>query len=537
MKKFNCLVALFGAGLFSLAVAADVPANAKLAPKAKQFVTLNSGDEPSSLDPHKVSGMIEMRIIRDLIEGLTNLDAKGKLVSGVAESWSSDDFKTWTFKLRKDAKWSNGDAVIANDFVYGWRRAVNPETASPYASYFDYAKVKNNRKIVKGELPPEALGIKAIDDHTLQIELTEAVPYFPGMTVLAPMYPVHKATVENHGNKWTDVEHYVGNGAYTLSEWVVNEKIALKRNPSYWDNDNTVIEKVTFKTIPDNSSAYRAYRAGELDITGVPLEQTAKARVEMADQLLRSPVIATSYLLVNFENDKYKDGKLAKALKLSIDRDIIVKNLLKDVGNLPAFTLTPPYISGADFTMPAWSTWTQDKRNDEALKAYAEAGYSKDNPAKIEALYTTNDGNKKLLIALQSMWKRTLGADVTIKNMEWKTFQSRMRSGDYELGRYAWFADYDEPSTFLNTLVSSSTNNEGKFANSEFDNVMAQAFKVKSDAERAKLYQRAEEIADENSAVIPLFHHARFTVKKPHLGGFYAVPMGIYATKNLFITE
>ncbi len=266
------VIAALGITATTSAFAADVPAGVQLADK--QEIVKNNGSEVQSLDPHKIEGVPENNVTRDLMEGLANNSPDGSIVPGVAESWDNKDFKVWTFHLRKDAKWSNGKPVTAQDFVYSWQRVVDPKTASPYASYLQYAHVENVDDIIAGKKDKSTLGVKAIDDHTFQVTLSEPVPYLVEMTPHYAMKPVYKDAVEKFGEKWTLPANYVSNGAYKLKDWIVNERIVLERNPEYWDNAKTIINKVTFLPISSEVTDVNRYRTGEIDMTynNMPIE-------------------------------------------------------------------------------------------------------------------------------------------------------------------------------------------------------------------------------------------------------------------------
>lgn len=279
MKQFmkQTILATTLACVFGLGFSADVPSDVKLHPTQK--LVKNNGAEPQSLDPHKIQGVPESNIARDQFEGLTIANLDGEIIPGVAESWESDDGKVWRFKLRKDVKWSNGEPVTAQDFVYSWQRLVDPNTASPYASYLEYAHVENVTDIINGKKSPTELGVKAVGDDIFEVTLTESIPYLDKLVGHIVLAPVHRATVEKFGNQWTNSKNFVGNGAYKLKDWVVNERIVLERNPEYWNNDKTVIEEVTLLAITSENSAVNRYRSGEIDMTlTIPVELFSKLK-------------------------------------------------------------------------------------------------------------------------------------------------------------------------------------------------------------------------------------------------------------------
>ncbi|WP_156294237.1 oligopeptide ABC transporter substrate-binding protein OppA [Serratia oryzae] len=531
------IIAALGITAMGSAIAAEVPAGVQLADK--QEIVKNNGSEVQSLDPHKIEGVPENNVTRDLIEGLANTTPDGSIVPGVAESWDNKDFKVWTFHLRKDAKWSNGQPVTAQDFVYSWQRIVDPKTASPYASYLQYAHVENVDDIIAGKKDKSTLGVKAIDDHTFQVTLTEPVPYLVEMTQHYAMKPVNKEAVEKFGEKWTLPQNYVSNGAYKLKDWVVNERIVLERNPEYWDNAKTVIDKVTFLPISSEVTDVNRYRTGEIDMTynNLPIELFQKLKKEIPNEVRVSPYVCTYYYEMNNQKAPFNDARVREALKLGLDRDIIV-NKVKNQGDLPAYSYTPPYVDGAKLTAPEWFGWTQEKRNEEAKKLLAEAGYGPDKPLSFSLLYNTSDLHKKLAIAAASIWKKNLGVDVKLVNQEWKTFLDSRHQGNFDVARAGWCADYNEPSAFVNTMLSDSSNNTSHYKNPVFDKLVADTLQAKTKEERAALYQKAEAQLDKDSVIAPVYYYVNARLVKPYVGGYTETdPLDNVYDKNLYIIK
>ncbi|URQ59317.1 ABC transporter substrate-binding protein [Pantoea alhagi] len=497
--------------------AASVPPTVELA--QDQTIVINNGTEVASLDPHKTEGVPESDVITNLLEGLIATDNAGRLVPGVAQQWQQQN-NVWTFTLRPDARWSNGDPVTAADFVYSWQRLADPKTASPYASFLQYAHILNVDEIIAGRQPPSALGVKALDDHHLQVTLSQPVPYFTAMLEHTALKPVHRQTIEQWGDKWTRPEHYVGNGAYTLNSWVVNEKITLKRNPHYWDNAHTIIETATFLPISSETSDVNRYRSGGIDITNsaIPPELFPMLKKELGAQVHVSPYLCTFYYELNNQRPPFNDARVRAAVKLTLDRQIIAEKIMGQ-GQIPAFGFTPPYINGAKFTAPAWFTQTQAERNATAKQLLAAAGYSAQKPLTFTLLYNTSDQNKKQAIAAASIWKKNLGANVTLQNQEWKTMLNTRHEGNYDVARATWCSDYNEPSTFLNMLLSDSSTNTGFYRSPAFDALMAKSL-VADDAQRAVLYQQAEAQLDKDSALVPVYYRVSVRLMKPWVGGF-----------------
>ncbi len=521
----------------NVATAAVVPAGVQLA--EKQTLVRNNGSEVQSLDPHKIEGVPESNINRDLFEGLLISDVDGKPSPGVAEKWDNKDFKVWTFHLRKNAKWSDGTPVTAQDFVYSWQRLANPNTASPYASYLQYGHIVNIDDIIAGKKPVTDLGVKAIDDHTFEVTLSEPVPYFYKLLVHSSVSPVPKAAVEKYGDKWTQPANIVTNGAYKLKDWVVNERIVLERNTNYWDNAKTVINQVTYLPISSEVTDVNRYRSGEIDMTynNMPIELFQKLKKEIPNEVHVDPYLCTYYYEINNQKAPFNDVRVRTALKLAMDRDIIV-NKVKNQGDLPAYSFTPPYTDGAKLVEPEWFKWSQEKRNEEAKKLLAEAGYTAEKPLTFDLLYNTSDLHKKLAIAAASIWKKNLGANVKLENQEWKTFLDTRHQGNYDVSRAGWCADYNEPTSFLNMVLSDSSNNTVHYKSPAFDKLIADTLKVTDEAQRSELYSKAEQQLDKDSAIVPVYYYVNARLVKPWVGGYSGKdPMDNIHVKDLYIIK
>ncbi|HGL6475951.1 TPA: oligopeptide ABC transporter substrate-binding protein OppA [Klebsiella aerogenes] len=534
---------LVAAGILSalitanVAMAADVPAGVQLADK--QTLVRNNGAEVQSLDPHKIEGVPESNVNRDLFEGLVIGDLNGHPVPGVAESWDNKDFKDWTFHIRKDAKWSDGSPVTAQDFVYSWQRLADPKTASPYASYLQYGHVANVDEIIAGKKPATDLGVKAIDDKTFEVTLSEPVPYFYKLLVHPSVSPVPKAAIEKYGEKWTQPANIVTNGAYKLKDWVVNERIVLERNTNYWDNAKTVINQVTYLPISSEVTDVNRYRSGEIDMTynNMPIELFQKLKKEIPKEVHVDPYLCTYYYEINNQKAPFTDVRVRTALKLALDRDIIV-NKVKNQGDLPAYSYTPPYTDGMKLVEPEWFKWSQEKRNEEAKKLLAEAGYTADKPLTFNLLYNTSDLHKKLAIAVASIWKKNLGANVKLENQEWKTFLDSRHQGTFDVARAGWCADYNEPTSFLNTMLSDSSNNTAHYKSPAFDKIIGDTLQVTDEAKRAELYAQSEQQLDKDSAIVPVYYYVNARLVKPWVGGYTGKdPLDNIYVKNLYIIK
>jgi len=516
---------LLGAGLAvattsTATFAAHVPAGTKLADV--QELVRGNGTEVASLDPQKTEGVPESHVIRDLLEGLVNQDADGNTIPGVAESWETTDNKTFTFHLRKDAKWSNGDPVTAEDFVYSFKRAVDPATASPYSWYLEMTTMENAADIIAGKKDKETLGVKALDANTLEIKLETALPYFVKMMGHTTVKPVHRATVEKFGDKWTKPEHFVGNGAFVLDNWVVNERIELKRNKFYWDNEHTVLDKVTYLPIENQVAEMNRFLSGEIQITNeLPIEHFKRLQKEHPDFVQVQGNLCSYYYGFNNKKAPFDDVRVRKALSYAIDRDIISKAILGQ-GQKPAYFLTPEITAGFHPEMPAYGKMTQKEREAAAKKLLAEAGFDSANPLKFTLLYNTSENHKKIATAIQSMWKKSLGVDVSLENQEWKTYLDTRRQGNFDVTRAGWCGDYNEASSFLSLMQSNNSSNDPKYFSNEYDGVMEKAMATTSEAEREKLYTDAEKLLARDMPIAPIYQYVKSRLVSPTVGGYPA---------------
>ena len=485
-----------------------------------QTFTYRDLDESPSIDPGMAEDSAGGDIVRDLFEGLYNQDAAGNLEPGVALSHTvSDDNLVYTFTLRDNAKWSNGDTVTAGDFEYAWKRAASPELASPYSWFIELMSLENASEVIAGDVALSELGVTAIDDTTLEVRLTQPLPYFAQMLTHYTTFPVPQATIEEFGTDWTKPGNMVSNGAYILTEHVPQERLVRERNEMYWDNENTIIEKVTSLVINDENVALTRYLAGELDRTEVPAGQFPRLAAEYPEQAVSVPFACSYYYMFNLRDgapEELQDVNVRKALSLAIDRDIIVENVLAG-GQEAAYTFTHWATAGFETPDIPMASMEQAERNAMAQELLAEAGYGPDNPLSIDLVYNTSEAHKSVAVAISQMWKQTLGVETVLANQEWQTFLEARGSGDFDVASGGWCADYNEASTFLDLMQSESGYNDSKYVNADVDVLLAEA--KTADNPQAN-YDAVEEFIAQDTPIIPIYHYASVKMFAENLEGW-----------------
>ncbi len=522
---------------FSVSALADaLPEGVQLAPQ--QYLVRANDAEAATLDPAKAEGMPEMHILRDLFEGLVIQDREGNIIPGVAESWETKDNQTFVFKLRRNAKWSNGDPVTAEDFVYALRRAVDPQLASPNVWYLKMTGIKNIAQVSEGKMPTTDLGVTALDKYTLRFELARKVPYFVAMTGHTSMMPVHKETVEKSDKPWSDPKQFVSNGAFVLDKWVVNERIELVKNSNYWDAADTHLTKVTYIPFENQNASINRYVVGEVDITSdVPTHMAQKLEQDYKDAYTVVPLLCTYYYAFNTTRPPFDDARVRQAVSYSIMRDVITHGVTQ-VGNLPAYTFTHQYTAGFEATQPDFSTWTQQQRDEKARQLLEEAGYGKDKPLDFKLLYNTSESNKAIAVAIASMVSKNLGANIELENQEWKSYLVSRKQGNFDVMRASWCGDYNEASTFLSLLRSNSSGNFARYNSKEYDQVMDNALATTDEKKRQGYYDKAEQLIAMDAPIAPIYYYMQARLVRPNVGGFAKnnVEGRIYS-KDLYIKK
>lgn len=502
----------------------------------RQVLHRGNGSEPQSLDPHKSEGVPESNLQRDLYEGLT-VDGPDGIVPGAASHWEiSGDGLVYVFHMRPDGRWSNGDPVTAHDFEYGLRRSVDPATLSNYSIML--RPILNAEAVIAGQLPPESLGVRAIDDLTLEIRLAGPTPYFLGVLNHSAAFPVHRPTVEKYGDRWARPGRLVSNGAYRLRDWVMQSHIVFERNPYYWNDAATTIDEVWFYPIENQSTELQRYRANALDMTyDLPFRQLGWIRGNLPVELHIDEYLGIYYFGINVTREPFKDNiKLRQALNLAIDREIITGQVTT-AGEIPAYG----YVPGAAYyeqVVPEWAHWTQPQRNEEARRLYREAGYAPEQPLRLQILYNTHENHRTISVAVASMWKDVLGIDVELVNQEWKVYlETRRTKQTTQVFRAGWIGDYNDAYNFLEILHSESGLNDSGWSNARYDELLAQASQENDRARRAQLMRQAEAIILEELPVIPIYFYVTKRLVKPWVGGYQPHIMDYIYTKDLRILK
>ncbi|HBE77121.1 MAG TPA: ABC transporter substrate-binding protein [Firmicutes bacterium] len=514
---------LIGTAVFAKSAAKNVGAK-------EQVLNYNLALDPTNLDPAKSTSIEEFRVEYACFEGLATFGEGDVPQPGVAEKWQvSPDGKTYTFFLRKNAKWSNGDAVTAHDFEYAWKRLLNPNTASPNAStlfYLKNAEDYNNGKIKDAD----QVGVKAKDDYTLIVTLNAPCSYFLGLTINPALYPVHRKTVEASPEKWTgNPETYIGNGPFKMTNWTHHEKLEFAPNLYYWNKNRVKLQKLVFYTIEEQSTALTMFDTGQIDLSD-ELPRPEIPRLSAAGMVKYSATIGTYYYMLNTKKPPLNDPRVRKALSLAINRGQIVKYITK-AGELPALGFVPYGIPDANpkavFRKVGGSCFIDNGVN-QAKKLLAEAGYSdiKKFPT-IEILYNTNETHKQIAEVIQQMWHDKLGINATLVNQESKVFLQSRSEGNFQIARSSWIGDYVDPMTFLDIWAAGNGNNFTNWTNAQYDKLIDTAKTTLNAKVRYQAMHDAEKILMDQMPIIPIYFYTRPYIIKPWIKGVRYSAVGL----------
>ena len=507
---------------------------------AAEVLHRGNGAEPETLDPHLSTGVPEAHLQRDLFEGLVAEAADGKIIPGTAERWDiSADGQTYTFHLRANAKWSNGDPVTADDVVYSFRRLLDPKTASKYA--FMQWPLKNGEAFNKGEFKEaEAVGVKAVDARTVQVTLERPTPYYLGLLAHHASYILPRKAIEANAERWTRPGNLVGNGAYKLDAWTPQDRIKMVKNPAYHDAATVKVDEVYYYPTEDQQAEVKRYRAGELDITyRIPADQIGWAKQNVPGETKITPYFGTYYYAFNLTKPPFQDNlKLRQALSLAIDRDALVEKVMRG-GEVPAYGWVPPNTLNYTNIQPAAAKMTQAERDALAKKLLAEAGYGPGKPpVEVELLYNTNDDHRRVAIAIASMWDEKLGIKVKPVNQEWKVYLDLGAQKQFQVRRAGWIGDYNDAWTFLELLKGDiGKQNPSGYVNAKYDDLLRKSAATLDLAARAKLMGEAEQIMVDEAPVAPLFHYVSKALVKPYVQGWAPNVQDVHPTRWMSVKK
>lgn len=508
---------------------------------AKEEITVNVGGEPLTIDPSTNSSTDGGTYIMHAFEGLTKIDKNGKTVAGVAKNWDvSSDGTKYTFHLRDDAKWSDGQPVKAQDFEYSWKRALDPATASEYAYQLWY--LKNGQAASEGSKKVDEVGVKATDDKTLEVTLEYPTTYFLDLVHFPTYMPLRKDIIDKYKDQWIQKpETYIGNGAYKMTAWNHKDSIVFEKNDQYYDKDSIKLKKITWKLMEDDTAALSSYEAGEVDVINGLIPQAETKNLIDAKKAKVYPMVGTYYVYFNIAKKPLDDARVRKALALAIDRKYIVENVTM-AGQKPAVAPVPYQVPGAeagkDFRSEGEALIQETANVTEAQKLLADAGYpgGKGFP-EIEIYYNTQSGHKAIMEAIQQQWKTNLG--ITVKNpvMEWKVLQDKVNNKDFTMARMGWIGDYNDPMTFLDMWTSTSSQNNTNFANKDFDNYILEAKKSNDQKVRMEAMHKAEKIFMDEMPAMPIYYYVSVVLHGDNIKNMNVDMLGFTYLHYAYFTE
>ena len=497
-------------------------------------IIVNLSVEPKTIDPSLNAQIYGVIYISHVFEGLTVRDRNNKIVPGVAEDWEiSPDGKTYTFYLRTNSTWSDGKPVVAEDFVYSWQRQVDPKVASEYS--YQHEPVKNAMAITRGEMPVDSLGVKALDDHTLVVELEAPTAYFLEVAAFPTFAPLRKDIIEQYGDSWTlKPETYIGNGPYIMSERNIDENIIMVKNPNYWNADSIVAEKITFVFMQNGAAAVAGIKDGSLHMAYEPPQQDIPTLLE--EGLIQiKPLIATYYYPINVTNEYLKDPKVRKALSLAIDRNYIVENVTKG-GQKPASGWVPYAVNDVDgdFRINGGDLYDVSKEGysnnvEMAKQLLAEAGYPNGEGFPVIEFKTDPGNHVGIFEAVQQMWKEHLNIDSTITQIDNALLGQTLLEKNFMIGRLYWSADYSDPMSMMSLFTSYNTQNNGGYSNQRYDELIGEAMSTDDNNIRMKAMHEAEKILiQEDMGAIPLYFFTEPLLVNPKLKDVVYNPLGFH---------
>jgi ABC-type oligopeptide transport system substrate-binding subunit len=491
--------------------------------------------EPETLDPHKVNTAQAWNIALNLFEGLVVRDPKGNVVPGVAESWTvSEDGLFYRFKLRANARWSNGDPVTAGDFVFSFRRVVDPLSNVVFA-WFLYP-IRNAEEVNAGKLDVTALGVAAPDARTVEITLKTPTPHFLQMLVTESAMPVHEKTVRL-GADWVKPGKMVSNGAYMLEEVKVSSHLRLVKNPHYWNASNVAIDAVLFDPTENLATVLKRYRAGEFDIVyqNLPDDQLGWLKQNMPNDLHIAPFARVERYTFNMTKPPFNNRRVRQALAMAINREALVEKVMRG-GELPAYGLVPDGIANYISQEVGWAGMSQADREAAAIKLMTEAGYGPHKPLNVSLAYTTSENNKRIVVATAAMWKK-LGVNVELVNTEQRVHFDNLRRRNFEIALTRWTADYDDAQYFLFQWQTSATQNVATFSNPKYDRLMDDASVTNDQTKRAQLLAQAERVVLQEMPFAPINFSVSKNLVSTRVKGWEDNLFNVVYVKNLSLEK
>lgn len=507
---------------------------AERAPAAQQVLHHGNGSEPNTLDPHRVEGVSPNNIVRDLFEGLTGISPSGEVIPAAAAQWTiSEDGRIYTFALRENLRWSDGSALTAEEFVAGFQRSINPATGNTFAQML--SAIDNADAVLKGRAPVTALGVSAPDARTVVIRLAAPTPYLLGLLSHPTAFPVHRRSLEKWGRDFARPGRLVSNGAYTLKNWVVQSQVEIVRNPQYWNNANTVVERVFYHPSEDINAELKRYAADEFDSTyEIPLVQAKALRARYGKELHVAPYLGSYYYGFNLSKPPFKGNpKLRQALTMALDREVIVGKVMNGIA-LPAYSYVPPGTWNYTPQVPEWASWPREKKLAAARQLYAEAGYSAAKPLTVELRYNTHDDHKRIALVMAAMWKQWLGVNTRLINEEFKVFlQNRKLHEVTQVFRSAWISDYDDATSFLDLQTTTHGRNDSVYRNPAYDALLQQAATTADTTARRALLEQAERMLLVDLPVLPIYTYVSKHLIKPWVAGWQDNSYDYHYSKDL----
>lgn len=494
-----------------------------------------NGSEPKTLDPNLSTLVPDGRVIAALFQGLVDMDPAGNFIPGQAESWTiSDDGLIYTFTIRQGLQWSDGTPITAHDFVYALRRVTDPTLAAEFASF--YYPILNAAAVNRGELPAEALGVEALGDHLLQVTLEQPKPSLIELFSHISSFPVPRHVIERVGQReWLKPEHIVSNGAYVLKSWVVGDRIEVEKNPLFHEAETVEIDRVFYYPTENTEAAFNRFRAGGLDVdSNFPLSRVDWLRQNMPQAMRVEPQWGVYFYSINITRPPFDDVRVRRALAMAIDRELITRTILRDIGFLPAYSFVPPLLPSyqAPEAQP-WQSISHQGRVELARSLLAELGYGPDNPLTFDLSYNTSDEHRQIAVAVAKMWE-AIGVKATLSNTEFSVHDENMKTGLYDVARRGWVSTFDSPEYFLNILHTNAIPlNAARYSSPQFDRLLDDALRLPRVADRVALMRQAEKLMLADMPIIPIYFYVDRHLVAPYVTGWVDNPTGRHRVRFL----